>query len=308
MPRSTKTGSYCTENIGHLDEHLDWMRRCDRAERTIRARRMVLTWLAEYLGHDPATATEAELDRWQSTLDSREKLRWQTLVIRPYYRWLQARGVRPDNPAALLPVPKRRRRLPRPIPEDRLFAAVVEAPPRILPWLLLAGWCGLRAHEIANLWTNNFSAAADGAVWVRFIGKGDAERDVPVPDWVWAVIGPRLPEGVAPCWRRVYKPDSGPVTAKQLSDTCSRYFASRGVPDRLHSLRHRVATSALGDSRDLRLVQELMGHANLSTLHVYTQVQSRDLAAVVNRIPRPPLRLVVGTGGEEPAAPDRAPA
>lgn len=299
--RRNSTGSYCTEEIGHLDEHLEWMRRCDRSPRTIRARRQVLTWLAEFLGSDPATATEADLDRWQSSLDTREKIRWQTHVIRPYYRYLHVRGIRPDNPAALLPVPKQLRRLPRPIPEDRLFAAVVEAPPRVLPWLLLAGWCGLRAGEIANLKTTNFATDSDGAVWVRFTGKGGVERDVPVPDWVWAALQPHLPTEVGPCFRRAYRPDRGPLTPKLLSDTCSRYFASRGIPDRLHSLRHRVATAALRDSNDLRLVQDLLGHANLGTLHVYTQVQPRDMAQTVGRLARPPLRLLQGgaSSGEE---------
>jgi len=282
-PNYLPGGSYTTEFIGHLDEHLSWMLRCGRAESTIRSRRMVLTWLAEFLGHDPATATATELDLWQAQLPTLDAVRWQTAVIRPYYAYLHARGIRPDNPAQLLPRPKARRRIPRPIPDDRLFAAVVEAPPRILPWLLLAGWSGLRASEVAGVHVEDFTVTDDG-VWVRVIGKGDAERQVAVPRWVWDAIAPLLPPS-GPCWRRVY--GEGPVTGKQITDNVRFYFQRRGMTERLHSLRHRVATAVLRQEHDVRLTQELLGHANLATLHVYTQIQSAEMVRAVERLPRP---------------------
>lgn len=293
------TGPYCTETIGHLDEHLDWMHTCGMSPATLRARRMVLTWLAEFLGHDPETATRQELRHWQASIPSHSYLRWQTLIIRPYYRWLQASGYRTDNPADLLPTPRRRRRLPRPIPEDRLFAAVVEAPPRVLPWLLLAGWCGLRASEIASLRTEDFSVDPDGVVYARFRGKGDVERDVPVPDWVWAALSEHLPPEPGPCFRRSHLPDERPLTGKNVTDAIAYYFGKkRGIPDRLHSLRHRVATEALRESGDLRLVQDLLGHASLATVHIYTKVQPGNMAAALNALPRPQLLRLLGEDGE----------
>jgi len=284
------SGPYVTAQIGHLDEHLNWMARNGRAESTIKARRMVLTWLAEFLGHDPATATATELDQWQASLRTLNSVRWQTAMIRPYYAYLQARGIRPDNPALLLPKPRQRRRLPKPIPDDRLFAAVVEAPPRILPWLLLAGWSGLRASDIAGLRREDFTVTGEGderQVWVRMIGKGDVEREVAVPVWVWDTISPLLPES-GPCWRRAYKPHDRPVTAKHITDAVAYYFGKvRGIPDRLHSLRHRVATAVLEQTHDLRLVQEILGHSNLQTLQVYTLVQSKRMTRAVEQLPRP---------------------
>jgi site-specific recombinase XerD len=255
---------------------------------------MVLTWLAEFLGHDPATATATELDLWQAQLPTINAVRWQTAMIRPYYTYLQARGIRPDNPAALLPRPKARRRLPRPIPEDRLFAAVAEAPPRVLPYLLLAGWSGLRAAEIARLHVEDFGRDPNGGgVWVRIRGKGDAERDVAVPHWVWQRIAPELPDS-GPCWSRAH--GEGKVTGKQVSDNCTYYLGTvRGLPDRLHSLRHRVATAVLQESHDVRLVQDLLGHANLSTLQVYTKVQPRAILRAVEALPRPARFGVGGT-------------
>lgn len=284
-PAST-LGVYCTSVISHIEEHINWMVRCDRAESTIKARRMVLTWLAEFLGNDPAWASEDDLDRWQSSIPNPSYIRWQTLMVRPYYRWLQAKGYRSDNPAALLPLPKARRGLPRPIADEQLFAAVASAPPRVLPWLLLAGWCGLRAGEIATLTVDAFSRGNDGIMWARVKGKGQVVRDVPVPGWIWAVIEVNLPaEGR--CFRRAYRPLDKPLTAKLVSKACNSHLESQGVPDRLHSLRHRVATSTLEETRDHRMVQDLLGHGDLGTLAVYTRIKPARMAAALEALPRP---------------------
>lgn len=297
------TGSYCTELISHLDEHLDWMRRCDLADSTLRARRMVLTWLAEFLGHDPSIATHADLDRWQSTLPTIAAIRWQTAMITPYYRWLQAKGLRSDNPAQLLPRPKRKRRMPRPMPEDTLFAAIADAPMPVLAYLLLAGWCGLRATEIASLHAEHFTPDLDGG-WVALVnGKGGDQRTVPIPTWIYETIRPHFPE-TGPCFTRIYGDRTQQVTRKQVSQNAGYYLKTRcGVPHRLHSLRHRVATAILHDTHDVRLVQELLGHTDLATLHVYTAVRPADMARAVNRLPRPassPVRAMRPSSSEPP--------
>ncbi|MFR9807282.1 tyrosine-type recombinase/integrase [Pseudonocardia sp. RS010] len=285
-------GSYRTEHVGYLVEHLNWMRRCGRADRTIKARAQVLTWLAEFLGHDPSTATIEELEMWQNAMRSRDKLRWCTAMIRPYYRYLHQRGLRRDDPAALLAIPRPRRKLPRPIPDDRLMAAIAAAPRRILPWLLLAGWCGMRAGEVAGMHRRNIVLDARGTYWIRIVGKGEHERDIPVPGWVWEIIDPLMaPSGL--CWRR--QRGTGPVTAQHVSQYCNEYLHGEGIPDTLHSLRHRVATLVAEDTRDLRLVQDLLGHSDLSSLHVYTRVQNRRIAEAVEALPRPPLELLLRT-------------
>lgn len=211
-------------------------------------------------------------------------------MVRPYYKWLRAKGVRPDDPAALLPIPRRPRRLPHPIPEPALLGAVAAAPARLRPWLLLGGWSGLRAAEVAGLDVTAFSTDVDGQTSVRVVGKGDAERVVPVPGWAWAQIAPGLPAS-GPCWRRERAPASAPVTGKHVSMRCNRYLAQRADVPRgctFHSLRHRFATQLLAVTKDVRLVQHAMGHADLSVLHVYTQVLSSAAAAAVDALPGPP--------------------
>lgn len=277
---------YATEHVGHLLEHLDHMRRLGRGDRTIWARRYVLTRCAEFLRADPAGATFEDLEAWQRSLSTLDTLRWETSLIRPYYRYIQARGYRQDNPAALLPLPRAKRRLPRPIEEGRLMAAVAAAPPRVLPWLLLAGWSALRAAEIAGLSVEDFWRDATGQVWVQVQGKGERQRDVPVPEWSWERFAPLLPPS-GPCWSRLR--GQGAVTPKHVSDFGNRHLRQMGFPDTFHALRHRAASEALHASGgDVRMVQQLLGHSNLATLHVYTLVRPSSVAAAVTGLGRPP--------------------
>lgn len=290
-------GAYPLRLAAHLREHLLWMRVLDRAEGTIRARRRAVVRLAEFLGHDPGDATVEELKAWQMRVrqTSVAALRLQTSLVRPYYRWLRDAGVRPDNPAALLPVPRQKRRVPRPIAEDTLERVIARAPARLLPWLVLAGWSGLRAAEIAGLRTDDFVVDEHGQVWVRVIGKGGGERTVAVPDWAWPTIAEALASS-GPAWRRVR--GFGHVEAAHVSNYCNRYLHRVvGVPDTLHSLRHRFATQTYEQTGDLRLVQDALGHA--SALHTagYTRIASRKQAAAVAALPRPVLPIPTPPGG-----------
>lgn len=296
--------------VSHLREHLIWMRLCGRAEDTIAARRRAVVRLAEHVGHDPATASYQELYRWQvNLLHSRPQpslvlVRWNTALIRPYFGYLHDHGVRPDNPAALLPLPKAKRGVPRPMAEPKVMAMIADAPPRLLPWLLLAGWSGLRAAEIAQLRVDDFLIDDQGAGWVQVRGKGgrgDLTRNVPVPDWAWPMIVSRLPEH-GPAWRRERRrggrgPEQlGVVTAQHVSQYCNEYLHRIGIPDTLHALRHRVATLALEQTGDLLMVRDLLGHASVSTTQVYTLVSPRRMAVAVSDLPRPDLTLLPGGG------------
>lgn len=174
------------------------------------------------------------------------------------------------------------------------MGAVADAPERILPWLLLAGWSGMRASDIAVMRREEIFVDEIGNHWVRVIGKGDVQRDVPIAAWVWATIEPLMFED-GWCWRRVRNPgrDIAPVTPQHVSQYCNAYLHGSGVRDTFHALRHRVATLAWHDTNDVRLLQDLLGHRDLGSLDVYTRVHSPAMARVVNNLPRPPiLRLV----------------
>lgn len=272
----------------HLLQHLTWMRLCNRSDRTLFHRRRAVVLLGEHLAHDAATASYQELLEWQTHLlkVSINKVGHQTAMIRPYFAWLLNSGLRSDNPAGLLPTPRRRPGLPRPIPESSLASAIADAPARLLPWLLLGGWCGLRADEIASRAVDDFFHDPATGWWVRVNGKGGFVRDVPIPDFAWPAIAAGMADS-GPAWRRVR--GDGPVTGHHVSTYCCRYLHKIGIADTLHALRHRVGTYTYRETRDIRLVQELLGHVNLNTTRVYTRVSPQDLADAVNRLPAVPL-------------------
>ncbi|GGM55283.1 integrase [Longimycelium tulufanense] len=277
-------GSYRTEKISYLEEHLRWCRKIGRSDDTLFRRRQVLTWLAEFLGHDPITATRDELERWQDSLPSLANVRWKTALIRPYYQWLHQRGYRPDNPSALIPLPPNARRLPRPIDEEKLARAIENAPRRLLPWLLLAGWSGMRASDIAQLRRDSFTCDHKGNVWARVIGKGNVERTIPIPGWVWSIINPMMsPSG--PCWRR--ERGFGPVTAQHVSQYSNQYLHKLGFTETLHTLRHRAGTVAMKNTKDLLIVKNLLGHVDIQSTTLYTLVANDDVAAAAENLPRP---------------------
>lgn len=310
-------GTWPLQLVSHLREHLIWMQLQGRARCTLVARRRACVRLAEFLRADPAEATFEELYAWQVQLVqvSLDQVRNQTALVRPYFWWLHARGLREDNPAALLPLPRARRGLPRPIAEDVLARVVTEAPARLLPWLLLAGWSGLRAAEIAHLRCDDFTVDAHGQVWVRVIGKGDVERAVAVDAWAWPTIEASLaatapswrrPPGVAatgPAWRRERRRGSGVahVTPQHVSQYCNDFLRTV-IPDRraridtLHAFRHRVATQVYEETGDIRLVQDLLGHRDLKATQVYTRVASRRQAAAIAALPHPNLPALAPTG------------
>lgn len=279
--------SYPLELVSHLDEHLLWMRLKRRADKTLFARRRACVLLAEWLGHDPLNATYDELFAYQGHLlaVSEHKVANQTALLRPYFWWLQARGLRADNPAALLPLPRQRRGLPRPIAEPRLSEVIRTARPRLLPWFLLAAWSGLRAAEIAGLQVGDFHLDGFGQRWVRVECKGNI-RDAPILGWIWPTIEAALP-AAGPAWRR--ERGTGPVLARHVSELCCRHLRSLGFEDRvvLHDLRHRAATSMYETcGHDIRLVQEYLGHLSGDTTAIYTKVAPQRIAAAADLMPR----------------------
>ncbi len=277
-----------------LREHLVWMRLCGRSDRTLLCRRRAVVRLAEHLGHDPGLAEFEALYCWQLVLaqTSLHAVRWQTALVRPFFTWLHRKGRRADNPAALLPMPRLGKGLPRPMDETNVAVMIAEAPPRLLPWLVLAAWSGLRAFQIANLRVEDFRVDARGRVWVLVRGKGGDAHSVPVPSTAWQIVAPCLPES-GPCWRR--RIGIGPVTNKHVSEYCNRFLRSIGIRDSLHSLRHRAATLMLDASgRDVRLVQDFLGHAQLSTTQIYTKVNPGPMSDAAELLPPPVIPRAAG--------------
>lgn len=273
-----------------LDAHLKWMRLRGRAENSVYQRGRALIRLRRTLGIDLFTASAEILECWREDIGQRmsdQGIICEVSHVRQFYEWAVETGRCPANPAARLPVPQLGRRLPRPISEEHLLSAVGCAPPRVRPMLVLAGWAGLRAKEIALLRRSNvLETARPPSLFIAADAtKGRSERIIPMSEFVLLELRPVLPSSgwVFPRLdgRR------GPNHPARVSKICNRHLDECGIPATLHQLRHRFLTEAYRISRDLRVVQELAGHSSPVTTSLYTAVMQADAIAAVAAIPAP---------------------
>lgn len=278
----------------NLERHLAYLRLCNFRPATIGGRRLLLLRLARWLCGPPSLATAAELAEFQQTWSVGPDTRANYVShLRAFYGWLVAEGIRPDNPAARLAVPRLGRRLPRPIGTPDLMRAVAQAPARIRPWLVCAAWGGLRCVEIALLRRENvLEAIAEPCVIVAANAtKGHNERAVPMPrdGTLFAELVPVLPRRGWVFPRFDGQP--GPNRPNRVSAEGCEYLRSLGLADTMHSLRHWFGTEAYEASHDPRAVQELLGHRSLRSTEGYTKVSDAARIRAVRALPRLPSAL-----------------
>jgi integrase len=282
-----------------LRRHLEHLRMRGLADTTIYERERAVIRLARALPVPVLDATARDLLKWRARLDiSPGSVAQYITQVREFYAWTVARGLREDNPAAGLPVPKLARRLPRPVSEEDLMAAVAAAPARIRPWLVLAAWCGLRAKEVALLRVESVLLSADPPVLVVAADatKGTRERIVPLSPFVVSELtaAPKVPmpsesSGLPRSGYAFARLDGrrGPVTPNLVSKLSNEHLHGCGIGATIHQLRHRFATASYRASRDLRLVQELLGHADPATTAMYAAYDKPQAVAVVAALPTP---------------------
>ncbi|HEY7724213.1 MAG TPA: tyrosine recombinase XerC [Anaeromyxobacteraceae bacterium] len=212
--------------------------------------------------------------------------------VRAFHRFLVAEGLAAANPARQVASPRRPRRLPVVLPEAEV-AALVEAPAgdaaalrdRALLELLYAS--GLRVSEAVALDAGDVDLE-EGLV--RVLGKRRKERIVPVGRFArealrrWLAEGrPALAaRGGAAAGAALFLSARGRrLGVREVARRLERWARQAGLARHVHPhvLRHSFATHLLGNGADLRGIQELLGHASLSTTQRYTQVEWRRLAA-----------------------------
>jgi integrase/recombinase XerD len=227
--------------------------------------------------------------------------RRKAAAVRAFYRFCFAEGLIERDVASLLDLPRAALVLPDTLDvaavDALLSAPNVESPTgvrdRALLELLYA--CGLRVSEALNLDMEDLSL--DEAT-VRVIGKGDRERRLPVGDVAITALSryiddvrPQLMAKVPP--KPVLK-RGGPIFVNQRGDRLSRMAAWRtirhaallgGVRGHVtpHTLRHSFATHLLEGGADLRVVQELLGHASITTTQLYTHLTGERIKQVYAR-------------------------
>src|SRR4249920_119676 len=281
-----------------LAAHLTSLRHRGHTENSIEARARALHRMAARIGAPLLDATAADLAAW------RENLTVTTNTVRSYashahefYAWAVTQGYRDDNPSAGLLLPRRVAGLPRPAGEDVLMDAVTSAPLRVRPWLVLAGWAGLRAKEIALLRRERVLETASPPVILvaSDATKGRRERVVAMSAFVLAELRTAgLPRAGWVFTRRDGRP--GPNAPWMVSHLANEHLRSCGTGVTLHQCRHRFASVLYQQTHDLRLVQELLGHQSPETTAGYAAYDRAGAADAVNSIPTPARLVPVPVG------------
>ncbi len=213
----------------------------------------------------------------------------QTLsAIRAFHAFLDRRCATPAPQLALVRGPRIKASLPRPVSEDQARGLLQEpdADPDAEPWeaardravLTLLYGCGLRISEALSL----TRADAPLAETLRITGKGGKTRLAPVLPAVRAAVDAWLalqPFALEPGDALFRARRGGPLTPRHVQAMVQRLRGRLGLPPSTtpHALRHSFATHLLGAGADLRSIQELLGHASLSTTQKYTAVDARHL-------------------------------
>jgi len=220
-------------------------------------------------------------------------IRRKLAAIRGLFRFMLREGVVPVNVARLVRTPKAPKKLPEVMSPDQVNALIdgvptvpIEQPHpvRDRAILELLYGCGVRVSELAGL---NLHDLDRSEKWLRVRGKGRKERQVPMPGKAAEALERYLAE------RPVVREQAAVFLnhrGGRLSDRGIRGMVKlyatlvNGDPSiHPHSFRHAYATHLLADGADLRAIQELLGHARLSTTQKYTQVALTDLIAVYDK-------------------------
>jgi integrase/recombinase XerD len=261
-----------------------------RSPRTVDAYRRDLTALCAYIGKPVGSATLEELERYTAQLRADglagSTIARRTAAARSFFRHQQLLGARDDNPAAAVQLPRRVRSLPKtlsPGEAERLIQAAAGTEPRSLrdqALVELLYGAGLRVSEAVGLEKSGIDL--DERL-VRVVGKGDKERVVPIGRQAAEALRRYLARG-RPHLDRRHRPEvflnarGGPLTRAGAFLILRKLAEKAGLePGRVHPhlLRHSFATHLLEGGADLRSVQEMLGHADLSTTELYTHVSDR---------------------------------
>jgi integrase/recombinase XerD len=213
-------------------------------------------------------------------------------VIRRFYRFLAAEGDRADDPSANLLFPKRGRQLPSVLDEEeveRLLAAPDPATPlglRDKSMIELIYATGLRVSELVGL-TLPRLRLDEGFVLV--MGKGSRERVVPVGDaaerWTGRYLREARPALATGRHQVLFVNGRGaPLTRQGFWKILGGHARAAGVESvSPHVLRHSFATHLLAHGADLRSVQAMLGHADISTTQIYTHIHEQRLRSLYDR-------------------------
>lgn len=276
-----------------VDRFLDMMAAEAGASRhTLAAYRNDLERAAESLGSIGAAKPDAVAtlgEQWSGLAPSTVARR--SAALRRFYGFLVDEGLRADDPSARLPTPRFERPLPRILDEaevERMFREAEDraasgevAAVRNLALLELLYGSGLRASELVGLPRGTLRK---GQPFLIVTGKGSKDRLVPISSRAEAAVE-RWLEHVPRDSLWLFPSGKHHLSRVRLFQIVRGMAADAGIaPERVspHVLRHAFATHLLSGGADLRVLQSLLGHADIATTQIYTHVDSARLVELVN--------------------------
>jgi integrase/recombinase XerC len=300
------TGPFMPELSAHIQQYLDELRRQNVSEHTLRNYASDLNqFLAYFTVPEKPPPTPDQFDvlairEWLGHLYKQRltavSMRRKLAAVRSFFKYLMRESVVPTNVAHLVRTPKAPKSLPSVMTAEQTNTLVDGIPgaadknerpypARDLAIFELLYGCGLRISELVGLNLDDFDF---GERWIRVRGKGRKERQVPFAtkaaealDRYRAVRSPAQPGE-----RALFLNHHGQRLTDRGARGIVKFYAQMITGDSSihpHSLRHAYATHLLSDGADLRAIQELLGHAQLSTTQKYTQVSLTDLMAVYDK-------------------------
>lgn len=283
--------------------YLDHLRRENASPHTLRNYESDLAQFQEYFsrGQQPPAIKDFDalaLREWLGHLYASKlenaSMRRKLAAVRSFFKFVLREGLIANNIGKLIRTPKAPKTLPRVLTAEQTNTLIDDVaagklerpfPARDLAIFELLYGCGLRISELVGLNLTDFET---GERWILVRGKGRKERQIPYATKAAAALDRYLPERqpAVPAETALLLNHRG----KRLTDRGARgivkLYASILTGDSAihpHSFRHAYATHLLADGADLRAIQELLGHASLSTTQKYTQVSLTDLMATYDR-------------------------
>jgi len=250
-------------------------------------------------GEQPPGPNEIDvlkMREWMANLhakgNSAVSIRRKVSALRMFFKFLTREGHARMNPAKLVRLPKAPKKLPLVMTAEQTSGLLDEVskdesvphPKRDLAMLELLYGSGLRVSELVGLDLQDIDHADR---WLRVRGKGRKERQVPFPGKAAEALRAYLMKRHAqPGETGVFVNHQGRRISTRGVAKIVKYYARTIAGDaeiHPHSFRHAFATHLLGDGADLRAIQELLGHARLSTTQKYTQLSLTELMAVYDK-------------------------
>lgn len=250
-----------------------WIKLGGVSSNTVRLRRDHMQMIARRSGveHPRHLSLSRLVDLFSERRWSNEHMKGVRTSLVSFCDWCVMNGFMDSNPAMDLPKVSGDKPRPRPAPDDVWRQLIDNAPPRELLMARLAGEAGLRRAEVAQCHFDDL--VRDQGGWALIVkGKGAKQRVVPIPVGLATAIRAHCEGGhlfpgaidghISPGW-------AGTVISRLMPD---------GVT--MHKLRHRFATRGYAGTRNLRAVQEALGHASVATTERYTMTTSAEIRAV----------------------------